>query len=221
MATRTEDTVALLARVPTFEALGPEELSRVAEVAVPRRYEPGRVIFREGDAGDTCYVLKTGHVRVIREHADGRTITLANFGPGDIFGELAMFEDERRSATVETLDEVESIAILGSDMRRLMREHPDIAVKLVISLGRRLRAANERILQPVVPDRPEPRRDRRDAARQGGAGRGRGQPRRARLRDPGRHREAGRLLARVGEPLPRGAGARGCDRAGPGKAHRP
>ncbi len=56
---------------------------------------------------------------MIREHADGRAITLANFGPGDIFGELAMFEDERRSAAVETLDEVESIAILGSDMRRL------------------------------------------------------------------------------------------------------
>ena len=145
MATSTEDTVALLARVPTFEALGPEELSRVAEVAVPRRYEPGRVVFREGDASDTCYVVRSGHVRVIREHADGRAITLANFGPGDIFGELAMFEDELRSATIETLDPVEAIAILGSDMRRLMREHPDIAVKLVVSLGRRLRAANERI----------------------------------------------------------------------------
>jgi len=117
----------------------------VAEVAVPRRYEPGRVVFREGDASDTCYVVKRGHARAIREHADGRVITLANFGPGDIFGELAMFEDERRSATVETLDAVEAIAILGSDMRRLMREHPDIAVRLVISLGRRLRAANERI----------------------------------------------------------------------------
>ena len=145
MATSTEDTVALLARVPTFETLGPEELARVAEVAVPRRYEPGRVIFREGDASDTCYVIKRGHVRVIREHTDGRAIALASFGPGDIFGELAMFEDERRSATVETLDEVEAIAILGSDMRRLMHEHADIAVKLVIALGRRLRAANERI----------------------------------------------------------------------------
>jgi CRP/FNR family transcriptional regulator, cyclic AMP receptor protein len=56
-----------------------------------------------------------------------------------------MFDDERRSATVETLDEVEALAISGTDMRRLLREHPDIAVKLVIALGRRLRAANERI----------------------------------------------------------------------------
>jgi CRP-like cAMP-binding protein len=145
VATRTEDTVALLARVPAFETLGPEELGRVGEVAVPRRYEPGRVVFREGDASDTCYVVRSGHARAIREHADGRTITLANFGPGDIFGELAMFEDERRSATVEALDELEAVAILGADMRRLMREHVDIAVKLVISLGRRLRAMNARV----------------------------------------------------------------------------
>jgi CRP/FNR family transcriptional regulator, cyclic AMP receptor protein len=145
VATTTEDTVALLARVPTFETLGPEELSHVAEVAVPRHYEPSQVVFREGDASDTCYVVRAGHARAIREHADGRTITLANFGPGDIFGELAMFEDERRSATIEALDELEAVAILGSDMRRLMREHTDIAVKLVVSLGRRLRAANERL----------------------------------------------------------------------------
>ncbi len=145
MATRTEDTIALLATVPTFEALGPEELSHVAEVAVPRRYEPGEAVFREGDESDTCYVVRRGHARAIREHADGRTITLANFGPGDIFGELALFENEVRSATVETLDGVEAVALLGADMRRLMRDHPEIAVGVVVSLGRRLRAANARI----------------------------------------------------------------------------
>src|SRR6185312_8237393 len=113
-----EDTIALLARVPTFEALGPEELSHVAEVAVPRAWEPGQVVFREGDQSDTCYVVKRGHARAIREHADGRAITLANFGAG---------------------------ALLGADMRRLMREHPGIAVGIVVSLGRRLRAMNERV----------------------------------------------------------------------------
>jgi CRP/FNR family transcriptional regulator len=145
VATSTEDTYALLARVPTFETLGREELARVVDVAVPRRYEPGQVIFREGDASDTCYVVRTGHARAIREHANGRTIALASFGPGDIFGELAMFEDERRSATIESLDDLEAVAILGADMRRLMHEHVEIAVGVVVSLGRRLRAANERI----------------------------------------------------------------------------
>jgi CRP-like cAMP-binding protein len=137
--------VALLAQVPVFETLAEADLARVIDVAVPRRFEPNRVIFREGDESDTCYIVRSGHARAVREHTDGRTISLAHFGPGDFFGELAMFDDEQRSATVETLDEVEAIAILGADMRRLLREHPDIAVKLVISLGRRLREANERL----------------------------------------------------------------------------
>jgi CRP/FNR family transcriptional regulator len=145
MDTREQLATDLLARVPVFETLGPRELARVAAVSVPRSFEAGQVIFREGDESDTCYIVRSGHARAIRAHGDGRTLTLAHFGPGDIFGELAMFDDERRSATVETLDAVEAVAVLGADMRRLLREHPDLAVKLVIALGRRLREANERI----------------------------------------------------------------------------
>jgi CRP-like cAMP-binding protein len=145
MDTRAHDAVDLLASVPVFETLGPRELTRVAAVSLPRSFDAGEVIFREGDASDTCYIVRGGHARAIRAHGDGRTLTLAHFGPGDIFGELAMFDDERRSATVETLDRLDALAVLGADMRRLLREHPDIAVKLVIALGRRLREANERI----------------------------------------------------------------------------
>jgi len=145
VATAERQAVALLAKVPVFETLGPAQLARIAAVAVPRSFDPAHVIFREGDASDTCYIVRSGHVRAVRAHGDGRIITLAHFGRGDIFGELAMFDDERRSATVETLDVVDAIAVLGPDMRRLLREHPDISVRLVISLGRRLREANERI----------------------------------------------------------------------------
>jgi CRP/FNR family transcriptional regulator len=140
-----DDTAALLERVPVFDQLAGADLQRVAEVVVPRRFATGEVIFHEGDDSNTCYVVQRGHARALREHADGRQITLATFGPGDIFGELAMFDDERRSATVEAVDDLEVLGILGGDMRRLMREHPDIAVKLSIALGRRLRAANERL----------------------------------------------------------------------------
>src|SRR5918911_1245243 len=125
---RGDDIVRLLAQVPIFEALGPDALRRVADVAVPRHFPAGQVIFREGDASDTCYVVRAGHARAVRENVDGRTITLAHFGPGDIFGELAMFDDERRSATVETLDDLEALAILGPDMRRILREHADISL---------------------------------------------------------------------------------------------
>jgi CRP/FNR family transcriptional regulator len=141
----SEETIALLNRVPVFATLPGEDLARVAEVAVPRRFAPAEVVFREGDQSDTCYVVRSGRTRAVREHSDGRSITLANFGPGDIFGELAMFDDERRSATVEALEETEAIAILGRDMRRLLHEHPAIAVKLLAALGRRLRETNERL----------------------------------------------------------------------------
>jgi CRP/FNR family transcriptional regulator len=145
MPARAEDVAALLARVPAFEQLGPAELRAVADVAVPRSFPAGEAVFREGDASNTCYIVREGHARAIREHADGRQITLASFGPGEIFGELAMFDDERRSATVEAIDDLEALAILGNDMRRLMADHAEIAVKLAVSLVRRLRNANERL----------------------------------------------------------------------------
>jgi CRP/FNR family transcriptional regulator len=140
-----DETAALLGAIPVFEELSRGDLEQVAAVAVPRRFGGGEAVFHEGDDSDTCYIVRSGHARALREHQDGRQITLATFGPGDIFGELAMFDNERRSATVEATDDLDVLAILGSDMRALMTRHADIAVKLVISLGRRLRAANERL----------------------------------------------------------------------------
>ena len=145
MPARVEDTAALLAQVPAFGQLGPAELGAVAAVAVPRSFSAGEAVFREGDASSTCYIVRSGHARAIREHLDGRQLTLATFGPGEIFGELAMFDDERRSATVEAIDELEALAILGDDMRRLMRDHAEIAVKLAVALVRRLRDTNDRL----------------------------------------------------------------------------
>ena len=145
MPARAEDVAALLAQVPAFERLGAEQLDAVAAVAMPRRFAAGEAVFREGDASSSCYLVRGGHARAIREHLDGRQITLATIGPGEIFGELAMFNDERRSATVEAIDDLEVLAILGHDMRRLMRDHAEIAMNIAISLARRLRNANERL----------------------------------------------------------------------------
>jgi CRP/FNR family cyclic AMP-dependent transcriptional regulator len=142
---RSADVVELLAHVPVFSTLEREDLERIADLAVPRDFEPGQVVFREGDASDTCYVVRSGRARAVREHSGGRTITLATFGPGDIFGELALFEDELRSATIEAIEPTSVVAVLGPDMRRLMIEHPGISARLVIALGRRLRETNERL----------------------------------------------------------------------------
>ena len=141
----TGDPIELLSRVPLFSELSREELERISRVAVPRSFPPGVRVFHEGDHSDACFVVRSGDLRVTREHSDGRAIALATFGPGDIFGELAMFDDERRSATVETIDPLEVLAILGPDMRRAMLRHPQLAVSLAASLSRRLRTTNERL----------------------------------------------------------------------------
>ncbi len=140
-----QELTLLLGHVPVFAGLSEQDLETVAIVSIPRRFDAGEVVFREGDTGDTCYVVRTGVARAIRHHPDGRSITLAHFTAGDIFGELAMFDAEPRSATVDVIENTEVLAIPGRDMQRLMAEHPEIGVKLIAALAGRLRATNERL----------------------------------------------------------------------------
>jgi CRP/FNR family transcriptional regulator, cyclic AMP receptor protein len=140
-----EDSARLLARVGLFADLSEPDLRELAQVAVPRSYEAGQVVFREGDPGDTCFVVRSGAARVTRRHSDGRVITLSELRPGAIFGELAMFGGETRSATVEVLEPMRALGILAADLRRLILRHPDIGMKMLEGLANRLRAANERI----------------------------------------------------------------------------
>jgi CRP/FNR family transcriptional regulator, cyclic AMP receptor protein len=151
-----EGVIELLRRVQLFSELSPPELERVAQVAIPRSFPRDTRVFHEGDAGDACYIVRSGTCRVTREHSDGRAITLATLGPGAIFGELAMFDGERRSASVEAAQNTELLALPASDMRSLIREHSEMAEKLVVALTRRLREANERISRQsfqTVPSR--------------------------------------------------------------------
>ena len=78
MATASSrDVVELLARVPVFSTLVRTDLERIAQLAVPRSFAAGQVVFREGDSSDTCYVVREGRVRAIRTHRDGRTLAEA------------------------------------------------------------------------------------------------------------------------------------------------
>jgi CRP/FNR family transcriptional regulator len=140
-----EQTARLLGRVSIFSGLSEEQLLDLASVAVPRSWRAGEIIFREGDAGDTCYVVQEGCVRVTRNHSDGRTITLAELRAGELFGDLAMFDTERRSATVEAAQDTSAVALLAGDMRRLLLRHPEISLKLLAAFADRLKEANERI----------------------------------------------------------------------------
>ena len=131
------DVIELLRRVPLFSELSDPELERIAQVAIPRSFPNDTRVF---------------HERAPRR----RAITLANLGPGAIFGELAMLDGEARSASVEATEDTDLLALPASDMRALIREHPGMAEKLVVALTRRLREANERIARQsfqTVPSR--------------------------------------------------------------------
>ena len=142
-----EETARLLARTEIFADLEARELAAVAQVAVPRRWDRGQVIFREGDTGDTCYLLRSGAVVLTREHQDGRMVALAELRAGSLFGELAMFRGETRSATAEAVEPATAVALLAGVMQRLIRRHPDLALKLLAGLAERVSRTNERLLQ--------------------------------------------------------------------------
>ena len=142
-----EETAGLLARTEVFQGLEERELWEVAQVAVPRRWEHGEVIFREGDPGNTCYLLQTGAVLLTREHQDGRTVALAELRAGGMFGELAMFRGETRSATATALEATEAVALLAPDVQRLIRGNPGIASKLLAALAERVSTTTERLLR--------------------------------------------------------------------------
>src|SRR5947208_2237146 len=150
------DPVGLLSRVSLFSELSREELERISRVAIPRSFPAGVRVFHEGDRSDACYLVRTGDLRVTREHSDGRAIALATLGPGDFFGELAMLDGQARSASVETLADAELLALPAADMRRVIAAHGEIAAKLIAALTRRLRETNERVARQsfqTVPSR--------------------------------------------------------------------
>ncbi|HEU0025070.1 MAG TPA: Crp/Fnr family transcriptional regulator [Thermoleophilaceae bacterium] len=143
----TEETARLLANTEVFAGLEQRELEEVAQVAVPRTWDRSEILFREGDTGDTCYLVRSGAVLLTREHQDGRMVALAELRAGDLFGELAMFRGETRSATAEAIEDTSAVALLAGDVQRLVRRNPDLALKLLAALAERVSTTTERLLK--------------------------------------------------------------------------
>lgn len=139
------DTRELLGNLPLFETLNARELEELVAVAVPRAFARGEVIFQEGSHGDVMYVIREGRVLIKRDHAGGRTIALTEMGPGDLFGELAIFDEEVRSATAECIEPTKVVALTSGDVQRVLARNSEIAFKLIKQLSKRIRAANSRI----------------------------------------------------------------------------
>jgi CRP/FNR family transcriptional regulator len=142
--------VTLLDSIDWFSSLTHEELDALAAKAATVHWDSGQIVFEEGDGGDRCYVLHSGRVKILRRFPDGRRITLARLGPGDIFGELALFNGERRSATVQASEPTVGVALDCEPVMEILRSDPEAALSVAVSLADRLRATNERLFEASV-----------------------------------------------------------------------
>lgn len=124
-----------------FVDLGKRELEQVAETCVERDYAPGDTLVQQGGPGVGLFVIVSGHVQVTQQpEGGGEPRLLATLGPGEVFGEMALLDDLPRSATGIAVDQVHALLITSFDFRALLREDPDMAIRLLAVLSRRLRA---------------------------------------------------------------------------------
>ena len=129
-----------------------DEVEAVAATVTDRKYGKHQFIVREGDPGDTFFILVKGSVSVCRIAPDGRETILSILKEGDFFGEMSMFDSSLRSASIKTLTEVEVGAIRQADFVVLLDRNPRIGRSLVIALSERLRAANALIAATTSQD---------------------------------------------------------------------
>lgn len=144
--------VDTLRRVPLFAQLGDDELARVAATVRERPYPRNSVIVFEDDPGDALFVVAGGQVKVVLIGEDGREVILAVLGPGDFFGELALIDDEPRSAHVMAMEDARLLVLRRDDFQRELEAHPRIALGLLRALSRRLRRADDKIGALVMLD---------------------------------------------------------------------
>jgi CRP-like cAMP-binding protein len=144
--------VATIRRVPLFRDFADDEAAAVAATVTDRHYGKHQFVVREGDPGDTFFILVKGSVSVCRIAPDGRETILSILKEGDFFGEMSMFDSSLRSASIKTLTDVEVGAIRQGDFLILLDRNPRIGTALVIALSDRLRAANALIAATTSQD---------------------------------------------------------------------
>jgi CRP/FNR family cyclic AMP-dependent transcriptional regulator len=150
----TTQTADFLASVPMFSGLQRDELLKFAELTRERTYPKGSVILFQGDPGDSLYVLRQGRAKVVLIGEDGREVILGVLEPGAHFGELALIDDQPRSAHVIAMEDSQLLILRREDFRRRVEANPSVAWALLTELSRRLRRADQKIGGLVLLDVP-------------------------------------------------------------------
>lgn len=139
------DEPELLRTVPIFAELSEVDIQALARLTTRRRYPKDTVVFFENEQGDTLFMILEGRVRVTILGDDGREVILSVLGPGDFFGEIALLDNEPRSATAIAAEDSELLLLQRNEFQGAMSENPSISGALIRVLSARLRRANHQI----------------------------------------------------------------------------
>jgi len=139
-----------------FSSLNEEELSGLVGLAVERSFQPDEFIFWEDDEPDYFYVIAKGRIKVVKHSSSGKEFIIAFFGPGEMFGEVAVFEGKPYPASAQTISASKVLGIKRQNFLDFLATHPQVALRIINILGGRLRDAQGR-LKDLAGERVEQR----------------------------------------------------------------
>jgi CRP-like cAMP-binding protein len=139
-----------------FSSLNEEELSGLVDLAVERSFQPDEFIFWEDDEPDYFYVITRGRIKVVKHSSSGKEFIIAFFGPGEMFGEVAVFEDKPYPASAQVISASKVLGIKRQNFLDFLATHPQVALRIINILGGRLRDAQGR-LKDLAGERVEQR----------------------------------------------------------------
>jgi len=139
------DERELLRTVPLFSELSDDAINSLSRLATRRRYPKDTVVFFENEEGDCLFMILEGRIKVTILGDDGREIILTMLGSGDLFGEMALLDNEPRSATAIAVEESELLSLHRTEFQAVIGDNPGISSALIKVLSARLRRANHQI----------------------------------------------------------------------------
>ncbi|GIW22874.1 MAG: Crp/Fnr family transcriptional regulator [Candidatus Sericytochromatia bacterium] len=137
--------IDFLKDVPLFNHLNNNDLEQIANICSERFFEKGKIIFYEEDLGTSFYIIVSGQVKIVMVSNEGKEHILGLLKERDFFGEISLLDGEPRSATAIALEDTETITITRDDFTRLLRSNPDISLKIMFTLCKRLRKADKQV----------------------------------------------------------------------------
>ena len=149
-----EDAEVVLRRAPLFEGLDEESARALRRQMTEVKLSRGEHLFLEGDQGDRLYVVLDGKIKLTRAATDGRESLWSVLGPGEMFGELSLFDPRPRTSTASAVTDA-TVAALGDEaLRPWLMDRPDVSMHMLRALARRLRRANDVTADLVFTDVP-------------------------------------------------------------------